>query len=81
MPAFDPGTVVYFLHTLCLVVSRLLAFVLFAYHFDPGSWAYPASAVAYHVTVMAVLHGVTIRKGQEKFVKPPVASYVPHKRF
>ncbi len=62
MGSFQLGTALYFLHTLCLVVSRLLAFVLFAYYFPPGKWHYAASAVVYHVVVMAVMHGVMMRQ-------------------
>ena len=67
MPTFNVGTMLYFCHTLCVVVSRLLAFVLFAYYFDPGSWHYAASAVFYHVVVMAILHGIMIRRNPEKY--------------
>jgi len=54
------GSVLYFLYTLCFVISRLLAFVLFAYTFEPGSWGFPVAAVAYHVSKEIYITSVPI---------------------
>ncbi len=57
MGMFEPSSLLYFIYALCLVISRLLAFVLFAYHFPPDNWFFPSACVAWHVALMAVIHG------------------------
>lgn len=51
----EVNTIIYFFYALCLVLSRLLSFVVFAYFFQPYRWYIPACCVAIHFLLMAFL--------------------------
>ena len=59
MDTVSMGTVAMFTYTLCMIISRLLAFVMFAYYFKPSEWYLPAMTVLVHVLIMSVLHYMT----------------------
>ena len=50
------STLVYFVSTLLLVVSRVLAFEMFAYYLGPGNLSIAFGALMGHILLMSTLH-------------------------